>query len=366
MGYREELDTPSLVVDEAVLRRNIEQMAAFAREQGVAVRPHQKTHKTAEIARMQREAGAVGFTCAKLGEAEALADAGVLDDVLLAYQIVGETKLRRLLALMDRARVAVAVDGVEGAELLSSACAAAGKTVDIMIEVNTGLDRAGLLPGEPVLGLAREVSKMPGVRLRGIMTHEGHVARAKNAEELAEIAIKAGNDMVATAELLRRNDIPVETVSVGSTPAAWYTPTVPGITEMRPGTYVFNDNSAFHLGRNGVDECALRILATVISRPAPDRAVVDAGSKTLAMDPSRSRSGHGYIVQYPDAAIVRLSEEHGVVELPTSAQGVRVGERVEIIPNHVCPTVNLQDELFVTRDGEVVDRWEIIARGKVR
>lgn len=366
MGYREALDTPCLVVDEEILQRNIESMAAFARQHGVAVRPHQKTHKTAEIARMQREAGAIGFTCAKLGEAEALAEAGVLDDVLLAYQIVGDQKLRRLVALMDRARVAVAVDGVAGAEALSTACRDAGKTLDVLIEINTGLDRAGTLPGEPALRLAREIVQMPGLRLRGIMTHEGHVARVKDATELEPIAKAAGAAMVATADLLRGNGIAVETVSVGSTPAAWYTPTVPGITEMRPGTYVFNDNSAFRFGRVGVDGCALHILATVISRPAPDRAVIDAGSKTLTMDPPQGRIGHGYVVEYPEATIARLSEEHGVLILPPSAQGMRVGERIEIIPNHVCPCVNLQDEMFVVRDGDVVDRWAIIARGKVR
>ena len=366
VGYADELDTPSLVVDEETLRRNIDEMAVFARDHGVAVRPHLKTHKTVEIARLQRAAGATGFTCAKLGEAEALADSGVLDDVLLAYQIVGERKLRRLLALMERARVAVAVDGVEGAELMASACRDAGRVLDVMIEVNTGLDRAGVLPGEPALALAREIGQMRGLRLRGVLTHEGHVARAANADELGPIARQAGEDLVRTADLLRSSGIAVETVSVGSTPAAWYTPTVPGITEMRPGTYVFNDNSAFRFGRMGPEGCSLRILSTVISRPAPDRAVIDAGSKTLAMDPPQGRSGFGYVVEYPDATIVRVSEEHGVVELPPSARGLRVGERVHVIPNHVCPTVNLQDELFVVRDGELVDRWEVVARGKVR
>lgn len=366
MGYRDELDTPCLVVHESILRRNVEEMAAFAREHGVAMRPHLKTHKTAEITRMQREAGAIGFTCAKLGEAEALAGAGVLDDVLLAYQIVGEQKIRRLLALMDRIKVTVAVDGVEGAAALSAACRDAGKTLDVRLEINTGLDRAGVLPGEPALALAREVMQMPGLRLTGIMTHEGHVAKATNADELAEIATAAGKAMVETADLLRSNGIPVDVVSVGSTPASWYTPTVPGITEMRPGTYVFNDNSAFRFGRIGVDGCSLRILATVISRPAPDRAVIDAGSKTLAMDPPQGRKGHGYIVEYPDAVIARLSEEHGVVLLPPGMQGMEVGERVEVIPNHVCPTINLQDEMFLVRDGEVVETWPIIARGKVR
>ncbi|MDI3341248.1 MAG: alanine racemase [Sphaerobacter sp.] len=366
MGYRDELDTPCLIVHEPILRRNVEEMAAFARQQGVALRPHFKTHKTAEIARMQREAGAIGFTCAKLGEAEALADAGVADDVLLAYQIVGEQKLRRLLALMDRITVTVAVDGVDGAAALSAACRDAGKTLDVRLEINTGLDRAGVLPGEPALALAREVVQMPGLRLTGIMTHEGHVARARNADELAEIAQRAGTAMVETAALLRANGIPVDTVSVGSTPASWYTPTVSGITEMRPGTYVFNDNSAFRFGRVGVDGCALRVLATVISRPAPDQAVIDAGSKTLAMDPPQGRAGHGYIVEYPDATIARLSEEHGVVLLPPGLEGLQVGERVEIIPNHVCPVVNLQDELCLVRDGAVVDRWPVVARGKVR
>jgi len=364
--YRDELDTPALVVDQATLQRNVDEMAAFARDHGVAVRPHLKTHKTVEIARLQRAAGAVGFTCAKLGEAEALADAGVLDDVLLAYQVVGEQKLRRLLALMARVRVAVAVDGVEAAAMMAAACRGAGRVLDVMIEVNTGLDRAGVLHGEPALALAREIGAMDGLRLRGVLTHEGHVARAANADELAPMARQAGEDLVGTAELLRAGGITVETVSVGSTPAAWYTPTVPGVTEMRPGTYVFNDNSAFRFGRVGPEGCSLRILSTVISRPAPERAVIDAGSKTLAMDPPQFRAGYGYIVEFPDATIVRVSEEHGVVELPPSARGLRVGDRVHVIPNHVCPTVNLQDELFVVRDDELVDRWEVVARGKVR
>jgi D-serine deaminase-like pyridoxal phosphate-dependent protein len=366
MGYREELDTPCLVVHQEILEENIRRVAEHAARRGIAVRPHQKTHKTAQIARMQVEAGAIGGTCAKLGEAEALVNAGALDDVLIAYQIVGDRKIARLLALNDRAHVSVAIDGPEAAQALSEAFERAGKVLDVVIEVNTGLNRAGTLPGQDALRLARTVREMPGLRLRGVMTHEGHVARASSGEELDEIALKAGEDLVATANLLRENGISVEVVSVGSTPAAFATTTVEGITEMRPGTYVFNDSSAFRFGRIGPERCALRILATVISRPAPDRAVIDAGSKTLAKDPSPSKPGHGYIVEYPEATIVRLSEEHGVVELPESARGLKVGDRVEVIPNHVCPTVNLQDEMFVVRGDEVVDCWPVIARGKVR
>lgn len=366
MGYRDELDTPCLVVYEDVLRQNIDEMAVFARDHGVALRPHQKTHKTAEIARMQMAAGAVGGTCAKIGEAEALIDAGAFNDVLFAYQVVGTHKYRRLFALSERATVTVALDGLESASLLSQACQGAGKEINVLVEVDTGQRRAGSLPGEPTLALAREISQMPGLRFRGVMTHEGHVAKAKTLEELDSIAQQAGRDLVDTAELLRRNGVPVEVVSVGSTPAAFHTPKVPGITEMRPGTYVFNDNATFRFGRITPERCALRILATVISRPSADRAIIDAGSKTLAVDASASRPGHGYVVEIPDATIVRLSEEHGVIELPESARDLAVGSQLEVIPNHVCPTVNLQDEMFIVRDGDVVDRWDIVARGKVR
>ncbi|MEJ7763564.1 MAG: alanine racemase [Thermomicrobiales bacterium] len=357
------LDTPCLVVDEATLRRNVAGMAAFAAGAGVGLRPHIKTHKTPEIARMQMAAGAIGVTCAKLGEAEVMVDAGVTD-VLMAYPTVGEAKTLRLLALLDRARVTVAVDSREAAAGLNQAMAARDRILDVYLEVNTGQDRAGVRPGDEVITLAREMARMPGLRLAGIMTHEGQ-ANAAAPEDLEETALAAGRALVETAETLRGMGIPVGAVSVGSTPAARYTPTVAGITEMRPGTYVFNDNSAFRYGRLGPDDCALRVLATVISRPAPDRAVIDAGSKTLTMDGSLAVPGHGYVVGHPHATVARLSEEHGVVTLDRD-EGFRVGDRVEIIPNHVCPAVNLQDELFIIDDGRLSEVWTVAARGKVR
>jgi D-serine deaminase-like pyridoxal phosphate-dependent protein len=199
----------------------------------------------------------------------------------------------------------------------------------------------------------------------GIMTHEGHANTAEPAV-IRETAIQAGQAMVETAERLRGHGLDIRTVSVGSTPAALFTPTVAGVTEMRPGTYVFNDNSVFRHGDIGPADCALRVLTTVVSRPARDRALLDAGSKTLAMDPSRSHPGHGYIVGHPEAEITKLSEEHGTVHVPDGMEGLEIGDRVEVIPNHVCPTVNLQDELFIVRDGELIDRWTVAARGKVR
>jgi D-serine deaminase-like pyridoxal phosphate-dependent protein len=366
MNFREQLDTPALVVHDEILQKNLTEMADYANAQGIALRPHFKTHKTAAVAQMQKQLGAGGITCAKLGEAEALADAGVYDDFFIAHEIVGPLKTARLIKLMERARVRVNVDTFDAARGLNDAVTAAGKTLDVVLELNTGQDRAGVKPREEALALAERIrAELPNLRVVGVMTHEGHAGATPAKDALTERAIAAGEDVVATAELLREHNFDISVVSVGSTPAARATTQVAGITEMRPGTYVFNDNTYFRLGVTP-DDCALRILATVVSRPAPDRAVLDTGSKVLTMDPAIGRPGHGYIVGYPDAVIARLSEEHGVVELPASAQGMQVGEKVEIIPNHVCPTVNLADELYLVRGDEVVETWPVIARGKSR
>jgi D-serine deaminase-like pyridoxal phosphate-dependent protein len=361
----QELDTPLIAVDLDLLQQNIAEIAALALSYGVALRPHAKTHKSPHIARLQLEAGAVGLTCAKLGEAEVLVDQGGVSDILIAYPIVGAIKIQRLLRLLDRARVIVAVDTHQAAAALSQALSANDSVLDIYLEVNTGQDRAGAHAGQEAVDLATAISRMPGLRLAGVMTHEGH-AGFSSPDDIAAVAQDAGHALVETAERIRLQGIEVAQVSVGSTPASWFTPRVPGITEMRPGTYVFHDNNAFRHGRIGPDRCAARVVSTIVSRPAPDRAVLDAGSKALALDPSPSHPGHGYIVGHPGATIARLSEEHGVVTLPLAERGFDVGDRVEIIPNHICPAVNLTDELVIVRDGHVVDRWPVAARGKVR
>jgi D-serine deaminase-like pyridoxal phosphate-dependent protein len=358
------IDTPALVVDEERLRRNLALMADLARKHGVNLRPHAKTHKSPIIARMQLEQGAVGLTCAKLGEAEVFIREGGVRDILIAYPIVGAAKITRLLALMDEAHITEVVDSLGAAEALSRAMAEAGRTLDVYLEVNTGMNRAGVAPDESV-EIARAIAALPGLRLTGVMTFEGH-AGSSPPETIADVAAEAGRTIVATAERIRAAGIPIAHVSVGSTPASWYTPATPGVTEMRPGTYVFFDNSIFRHGRIGPEQCAARVVATVVSRQAPDRAVIDTGSKTLALDASRSHAGYGYIVGHPEAIIERLSEEHGMVTLPPGVSGFNVGDRVEIIPNHVCPAVNLMDELLIVRGGRVVDRWPVAARGKVR
>jgi D-serine deaminase-like pyridoxal phosphate-dependent protein len=360
------LDTPVMVVDEGILHQNIAEMQGFANSVGVNLRPHIKTHKSPQIARLQLQAGAVGITCAKLGEAEVMAREAGVQDILIAYPIVGQPKIERLLSLMDQVHMTVAVDTLDAATALSNAVVRAGRTLDLYLEVNTGQDRAGQRAGEEALALGKAIAALPGVRIVGVMTHEGH-AGASEPDLIADKAKAAGLALVETADLLRRAGVPVTTVSVGSTPSSPFTPTIPGVTEMRPGTYVFNDNTGFRHGRMGPDRCAARIAATVVSRPSPDRAIIDAGSKALAMDPSPSHPGHGFIIGHPDATIARISEEHGVVLLPTEDEpGFSVGDRVEVIPNHICPTINLTDELFIVRDGKVIDRWPVSARGKVR
>ncbi len=278
---------------------------------------------------------------------------------------MGEPKIRRILALLERARVVVAVDSTAAAEALSAAMKRHGRTLEVCIEVNTGQNRSGALAGDESVAFALTVARLPGLHMVGIMTHEGQ-ANSAPPDEIETVALAAGRTMVEIAERIRGHSVELPMVSVGSTPASHYTPTVPGITEMRPGTYVFNDSSAFQYGRLGVGDCAARFVATVVSRPAPDRAVLDTGSKSLAMDPGKAHPGHGYIVGHPEAIISKLSEEHGVVTLPAGEEGFAVGDRVEVIPNHVCPTVNLMDDLFIARDGRLVDTWRIAARGKVR
>ncbi len=360
-----EIDTPALVISEEILHRNIASMAAFARSVGVNLRPHIKTHKTVQIARLQVAAGAIGVACAKVGEAEVMVQQAGIQDVLLAYPTIGEPKVRRLLPLMEKARIVVAVDSLDAATMMSSAFSRHDRKLDVMLEINTGQNRSGVLVGDDAVKAAIAIARMPNLNLVGVMTHEGH-ANSADPTEIEGIAIEAGKSIVDTAERIRGHGIDLPTVSVGSTPAAFYTPTVAGVTEMRPGTYVFNDNSSFRYGRLGVDDCAARFVATVVSRPAADRAVLDTGSKSLAMDPSKSQPGHGYIVGHPNVIITKLSEEHGVCEIPAGEEGFNVGDRVEVIPNHICPTVNLMDELLIARDGQIIDTWKVAARGMVR
>jgi D-serine deaminase-like pyridoxal phosphate-dependent protein len=358
----DELPTPSVLVDLDVLERNLAGMAARARDAGVGLRPHVKTHKCLEIARLQVAAGAVGLAVAKVGEAEVFARAG-FDDIFLAYPIVGEDKGRRLLALSDRARLAVGADSVEAARTLAAPFGEAGRTLDVLLKVDVGYGRVGVRP-QRALAAARSLTEIPGLRLRGVFTHAGHAYAAATRKALGQIARSEGETLARTAARLRRAGLPIDEVSVGSTPTAARAMAVPGVTECRPGNYVFHDATQVSLGTCGVEDCALTVLATVVSVAARDRAVLDAGSKTLSSDPLRPRPGGYGRVLGRESTLEKLSEEHGVVAVK-SGESFRVGERVRVLPNHACVVANLHDRLIGVSGDRVEAVLPVAARGRV-
>ena len=358
------LDTPALVLDLDVVEANIARTVEIAQHAGARLRPHIKTHRMLAVARLQIDAGAHGICCAKTGEAEVFADGGI-DDIFIANQVVGTAKMRRLRALAERVRLAVGVDHPEQIDLLSQAFGGANP-LDISIEIDVGQRRTGVVEPHEAAELAQRILDSPGLALRGVYTHEGHDYAARDDADLAVIADQAQRQMLEAAQAIRdATGAPCE-VSMGSTPSLFARKFHPGIDELRPGTAVFNDGShANFLGHT--DWCAASVLATVVNLPAPDRVVVDAGAKALTSDrrgPSiLENSGFGMVVGRPDATIVSLSDEHGVLSVP-DAGAYTIGEVIRIIPNHICPCVNLYDHAFVARDGIVANVWDVSARGQ--
>lgn len=354
------MDTPRVVVSVKRLRHNIEDMADFARSKGVKLRPHVKAHKTVEIARMQMDAGASGITVSKLGEAEVMFGAGI-GDILLAYPLIGREKLARARALIQSGcQLSFVVDSVEGAQALLDL--GISRPVDVLVEVDSGLQRCGLLPGQELVDYCRWLAGQPGLNLRGIMTHAGHVYACSSPEEVEKIGKEEGSIMIDVASRLGQQGIAAEVVSIGATPTVKHGGGHPGITEIRPGNYVFYDAMQVALGVVDAQRCSLHVESTVVSRPNSKRAVIDAGAKVLALDAgahgNRLLSGYG-LLSDQRWCLARLSEEHGIIEgqdLP------EIGETIKIIPNHACPVVNLADELVLSHGGS----WPVAARGKSR
>jgi D-serine deaminase-like pyridoxal phosphate-dependent protein len=363
-GFVAEVDTPALVVDLDVMERNIARMAKLAQEHGVSLRPHVKTHKSPWLARKQLDAGAVGVTVAKLGEAEVMVDGGITD-VLVAFPLVGPAKLKRLEALAQRADIKVSLDDLAVAEGISEVGQRLGRAIPVYLEVDTGLKRVGVPIGEPAVRLATSVARLPGVEVRAVMTHGGHVGKALSREDLAQVAGRQAAELVETAGAIRRAGVPIAVVSPGSTLAASFEAQTEGVTEIRPGTYVFNDANTVRRWTADVGDCAATVIATVVSRPADDRAIIDAGSKTLSSDSDvAGQPGHGIVVGRPDLVLQRLTEEHGILQLAPGSE-LRVGQRLRIIPNHICPAVNLSDRLYGVRDGKLEREIEVAARGRL-
>lgn len=360
----EALPTPSCVVDANRLEANVDRWQRMCERSGVAFRPHAKTHKTIELARLQLEAGACGMTCATVGEAEVLAEAGV-HDLVVAYPLLSLDGCRRLAALAALgARLGTNVDSEFGARRLGAAAVEAGVTVRVHLDVDTGLGRSGVdkhdVPG--LLRLARLVSGLEGLELQGVTTYRGAMYREAPAEA-ADAGVEEARLVTSLAEALRREGVVLGTVSAGSTPTGLAVAGSKGMTEIRAGTYVFNDLMQVELGAATWDQVALSIMTTVVSTGA-SWATIDAGSKTFGGD-VRAPQGDGPAV-YARAAdrpatITRMSEELGIVE--NRSEGLKLGELVHWYPAHACTCVNLADELFIVRAGVVEHVWSVAARG---
>ena len=363
------METPHLLIDGAKMHRNIEKMAGIARECGVKLRPHVKTHKIPMIARRQLESGAAGITVAKVSEAEVMAEGGIRD-IFIAYPLVTESKILRAIRLSNEGvRLVVGVDSLEGGRRLSRVAAREEHELEVRLEVDTGLRRTGV-PFDEAVGLAAGIAGLERVRLSGIYTYRGAVLEdGAPTLDLKQAGLEEGKLMATLADRMRERGVEVEDVSLGSTPTAAYAGEVEGVTEIRPGTYVFYDRMQARLGACSLEECAASVVATVVSRPSENLAIIDGGSKTFATDvPPGTRpldlEGFGHVVGYPDAVLERLTEEHGMLRIK-SEHDLRVGDNVTIIPNHVCSTVNLHNEVYLMDDDGGAERIDVSARGKL-
>lgn len=347
------IETPAVLVDLAIVQANIRRFQAHADAAGLEVRPHIKTHKLPQIARMQIEAGAKGITCQKVSEAEAMvAGDSTIRDVLITYNIVGSGKVARLRALARQVHLTVVADSGAVTAGLSEGFADAAEPLHVLVECDTGGGRCGVVSPEAARDLARTIAASPGLTFDGLMTYPA----AGGAAEAAKF-------LTAAKALIEADSIAVTRITSGGTPDIWQSRTDGVLTEYRPGTYVYNDRSLVTRGVAATEDCALTVLATVVSVPTPHRAVIDAGSKVLTSD-LLGLTGHGAVLGRPDLAIDQLSEEHGRV-VSDGPIGLEVGDRLQIVPNHACVVTNMVDAVHVRLHDGQIEIWPVVARGKV-
>ncbi len=348
-----EYGTPALVIDMDRVERNIARIQAICDKAGVANRPHIKTHKSPFLAQLQIQAGAQGITCQKLGEAEVMAEAG-LDNILISYNLIGDEKIARLGALLAKTNVTVAADNPVVIAGLSNAGAAAGRPLPVVIECDTGRKRAGVETPAEAIALAKQIAETPGLSFAGFMLYPTETGWPE--------AQRFYNDALNGVRQLGLNPI---IVSTGGSPNLVNVGKLDGATEHRPGTYVYNDRMQVAAGVAAWDDCALHVYSTVVSRAAPERGILDAGSKTLTAD-SGGLDGYGLILEHPEAKIARFAEEHGFLDLSKTNSRPLVGDVVRIVPNHVCVVVNMADEVVMVRGEDIIGTLPVAARGKLR
>jgi len=340
-------------------------MQSAATAGGVRLRPHTKTHKSPLIARWQIDCGAVGICCAKLGEAEVFADAG-FPDIRLPYPI-HPSNADRVIALLDRTRLSFIVDHPAVAKQWSEAMRRAGREVDVLIKVDVGFHRCGIDPdSRDALSIIHGLAALPGLRLRGLLSHAGQTYHAQSDDELQTMARAEARTMSDLSERCRKMGVAIDEVSAGATPPARYALQQSAFTEYRPGNYVYFDRTQVALGAAAMNDCALSVLATVVSKPSRDRLILDSGSKTLTNDGARGFTpapGFGAIVGFDNLLIERLSEEHATVKVAGTTP-LEPGDRVRIVPNHSCVVSNLVDQAWIV-DGGTVEPLPIAARGRI-
>lgn len=360
-----ELDTPALLIDLDVMERNLRRAAEYAAAHSLRLRPHTKTHKTPELARRQLEFGAAGLTVAKVGEAEVMM-AAEPPDLLVAYPIIGRAKLARLVEIARRTRVTVALDSLQAARQLSDAAREAHVRFGVLAEMDAGLGRVGVAPGDELVDLIRGLRRLPYLTYEGIAFYPGHI---KSLDDDGFEQIEALNRLVeSTLERLRREELEPGIVSGGSTPTLYHSHCVQGMTEIRPGTYIFNDRNTWLAGACKLEDCAASILVTVISRARPGQAIIDGGSKTFSSDRLTPvpEVSFGYVVEAPGAIFTRMNEEHGFLDLRRAEIEPAIGDRLRIIPNHICTAMNLHERVYGVRGDRVETVWEVAARGKLQ
>ena len=351
-----ELDTPALVVDLDVMERNLSRMADYTRKHSLRLRPHTKTHKSPLLGARQLAHGAAGLTVAKVSEAEVMLASGV-EDLLIAFPIFGREKMRRLVEVAKKTRVTVSVDSIEAARPISEAATAAGVSIGILAEVDAGLHRVGVQP-ELFVGLLQALAPLTGIELRGMAFYPGHI---KNQDSAALAVLSSLIEGLLAEAAAAGFALPV--VSGGTTPTMWHSHEVAGMNEIRPGTYIFNDRNVVISGACTIEDCAATIIATVVSTSVPGQFVIDGGSKTFSSDRA-ALDGFGVFLDAPDALFEKMNEEHGYVK--HAGHNRKVGERVRVLPNHICVAVNLHEKVYCVRGDQVVETWTVDGRGKLQ
>jgi len=363
--YVRELDTPALLIDLDVMERNLRRAADYARAHDLRLRPHTKTHKIPALARRQLEAGAAGITVAKVGEAEVML-AAEPPELLVAYPVIGRAKLERLVEVARRTRVTVALDSLQAARQLSDAARQGRVRFGVLAEMDAGLGRMGVAPGEELVQLVRGLVRLPYLTYEGIAFYPGHIKSLDN-DGLRQI--EALDELLQAAlERLDREDLTPEIVSGGSTPTLYHSHRIRGLNEIRPGTYLFNDRNTWLAGACKLEDCAASILVTVVSTARPGQVIVDGGSKTFSSDRLTpvAEVRYGYVLEAPGAVFTRMNEEHGFVDVRRAGLDLAVGDRLRILPNHICTAMNLHERVYGVRGERVETVWEVAGRGKLQ